>query len=89
MLPVLAGESPSERQTMFWKRRQKEAARVGDWKWVRNESGEFLFNLADDVGEKNNLIDERPEVAARMRDHFRHWQAEMDAAEPRGPFRDF
>ncbi|MEW4529335.1 sulfatase-like hydrolase/transferase [Maioricimonas sp. JC845] len=89
MLPVLAGESPSERQTMFWKRRQKEAARVGDWKWVRNESGEFLFNLADDVAEKKNLIDERPEVAGRMRDHFRHWQAEMDAAEPRGPFRDF
>ena len=89
MLPVLAGETGSERTEMYWKRREKEGARVGDWKWVRNADGEFLFDLSEDLGEQRNLIDEEPDQAAKMAQHFSDWLAEMDAAEPRGPFRDF
>ncbi len=89
MLPMLAEGQPSPRREMFWKRRIKEAARVGDWKWLRNESGEYLFNLAEDIGEKENLIEQMPEKAEEMRQHFAKWQQRMDQAEPRGPFRDF
>ena len=74
---------------MYWKRREKEAARVDDWKWVRNADGEFLFDLSEDLGEQRNLISEEPELAAEMAQHFADWQTEMDAAEPRGPFRDY
>jgi arylsulfatase A-like enzyme len=89
MLPVLADGKPSSRKDMFWKRRAKEAARVGNWKWVRNDSGTFLFDLSKDVGEKNNLIDKMPEKAAEMEGHFTAWVKTMDEAEPRGPFKDF
>ena len=89
MLPVLAGETDSERTEMYWKRREKEAARVNDWKWVRNADGEFLFDLSEDLGEQRNLISEEPERAAEMAQHFADWMAEMAAAEPRGPFRDY
>jgi len=89
MLPVLTGEQPSERNEMFWKRREKEAARVGNWKWVRNSSGEYLFNLSEDLEEQTNLADKRPDKLAEMRAHFARWQHEMAEAEPRGPFRDY
>jgi arylsulfatase A len=89
MLPVLSGERPSPRQSMFWKRRGLEAARVGHWKWVNNDGDKFLFDLSQDIGEKNNLVDTMPDKAAEMEGHFRRWQQDMDAAEPRGPFRDY
>ena len=89
MLPVLSGDRPSPRQSMFWKRQDREAARVGRWKWVNNGGEKLLFDLSQDVGEKKNLIDSMPDQAAELEQHFRQWQQEMDAAEPRGPFRDY
>ena len=78
MLPVLAEGKPSPRKDMFWKRQGKEAARVGHWKWIRNEQGTFLFDLSKDMGEKNNLIDKMPEKAAEMEKHFTAWLKAMD-----------
>jgi arylsulfatase A-like enzyme len=89
MMPILADGKTSPRKEMYWKRRAKEAARVGDWKWIRNESGTFLFDLSKDVGEKNNLIKRMPEKAADMQAYFENWMKRMDEAEPRGPFKDF
>ncbi len=89
MLPVLAEGKPSPRNDMFWKRQGKEAARVGQWKWIRNELGTFLFDLSKDLREKDNLIDKMPEKAAEMEARFAAWLKTMDETEPRGPFRDF
>jgi arylsulfatase A len=89
MLPVLAEGKPSPRKDMYWKRRSHEAARVGTWKWIRTESGTFLFDLSNDIGEKSNLAEKMPEKAAEMQAHFENWLRQMDAAEPRGPFRDY
>jgi arylsulfatase A len=89
MLPVLMGKQPSPRTEMYWKRQDWEAARVGDWKWVRHGEERFVFNLADDVGEKTNLATKQPEKLAELEGKFREWQKAMDAAEPRGPFRDY
>ncbi len=89
MLPVLRGEMTSPREDMFWQRRADKAARVGKWKWVDSGKGKGLFDLSRDIGEKNDLSNKKPEVLKMMRDRFTAWQAEMDASEPRGPFRDF
>lgn len=90
MLPVLAGEQPSPRTEMYWKRRKKEAARVGDWKWVRNSHGTYLFDLSQDLGEQNNLAEKRPEKVAELEGKFEDWLHEtMVEAEPRRPFKDF
>ncbi|MBW3538921.1 MAG: sulfatase-like hydrolase/transferase [Planctomycetes bacterium] len=89
MLPVLAGETASPRTEMFWQRRGDRAARVGHWKWVDSQRGSGLFDLSEDIGERRDLSSERPEVLARVKSRFEAWRQEMDAAEPRGPFRDF
>jgi arylsulfatase A-like enzyme len=90
LLPILRGEKKSPRSEMFWERRSLRAARIGNWKWVDmggNNTG--LFDLSVDLGEKRDLAKEKPEVAAMMRGKFAAWKKEMDAAEPRGPFRDY
>ena len=89
LLPVLRGEAGSPRTEMFWQRRADRAARVGRWKWVESEKGGGLFDLAADVGEARDLSKEQPEELARVKARFSTWRAEMDAAEPRGPFRDY
>ena len=89
MLPVLAGEQSSQRREMFWQRRSEKAARVDQWKWIETEKFSGLFDLSQDIGEQHDLSSEKPEVAARLKARFAAWQSEMQAAEPRGPFRNY
>jgi arylsulfatase A-like enzyme len=89
MLPVLRGEKPSARTEMFWQRRADKAARVGDWKWLDSAKGKGLYDLATDPGETKDLSQENPEVVKLLQARFAAWKKAMDAAEPRGPFRDY
>lgn len=54
------------------------AVRSGDWKYhakeifkvketKRNTSGPTLYNLKDDIGESKNVIEQYPEIAARLK----------------------
>lgn len=86
--PVLQGE-PSRRTEMFWQRRNDRAARVDRWKWVDSAAGGGLFDLSIDPSESKDLSYEHPEILARLKGRFDAWRASMEAAEPRGPFRDF
>jgi len=89
MLPVLQGKLKSPRKEMFWQRRLDKAARVGRWKWVESVRGSGLFDLGADLSEKKDLSSRHPEILARLKGRFQQWVKEMEAAEPRGPFRDF
>ncbi len=89
MLPVLRGAESSRRQEMFWERRQDRAARVGRYKWLDSAKGTGLYDLETDLGESHDLSAERPELLADVKARFDHWKKTMDAAEPRGPFRDY
>jgi hypothetical protein len=46
----------------------------GNWKFHRTDSGNFLFNLAEDPGEKNDIISKHPERAKRMQNELRKWE---------------
>jgi arylsulfatase A-like enzyme len=89
LLPVLRGDTPSPRMEMFWKRRADYAVRVGTWKIGKTGNVTGLFDLAADPGEKKDLSKERPDMFAKLHARYEAWLAEMDASEPRGPFRDF
>jgi len=89
MLPVLRGEVKSPRKEMFWQRRDDKAARVGNWKWLESARGRGLYDLGSDIGETHDLSKEKPEVVRMMKAKFDAWRREMDASEPRGPFRDY
>jgi arylsulfatase A-like enzyme len=87
---TVKGKTKSPRSEMFWKRQNLIGARVGNWKWVDmgGKSG-GLFDLAADIGEKRDLSQQRPDILKMVKGRYANWLAEMEAAEPRGPFRDF
>ncbi len=88
--PTIRGKTKSPRQVMFWKRKNLIGARIGKWKWVDmgGESG-GLFDLDADIGEENDLSKKMPKVLKMVKARYVNWLVEMEAAEPRGPFRDF
>jgi arylsulfatase A-like enzyme len=89
MLPTLVDGAPSPRKEMFWEFRGQKAARLGNYKWVELAQSGGLFDLAADVGEKNDLAKAMPELATKIAGRWAAWRQEMEQAEPRGPFRDY
>lgn len=99
MLDVLKGKTSTKRNEMFWDWPSAyQAARVGQYKWIswtaRDRRGlevakEALYDLAHDPSETVNLIEIKPEIYRQLKLKFENWQAEMQKAEPRGPFRDY
>ncbi|MBS1827252.1 MAG: sulfatase-like hydrolase/transferase [Acidobacteria bacterium] len=89
LLSVLEGKAKSQRTDFCWQRQGDKAARSGNWKWVDSEDGGGLFDLSTDLGEKHDLSKDKPEIYAKMKAKWEAWRKEMDASEPRGPFRDY
>jgi len=76
MVPTLMGQDgQQEHEYLYWEfheRGGRLAVRKGDWKAVRydvleNSDGPLeLYNLAEDIGEENNIADQHPEIVAEM-----------------------
>ena len=63
---------------VFWRANNQKAVRKGDWKYVHLGSDKgFLFNLADDISEEKNIIDQHPEKADEFRQLLANWEAEV------------
>jgi arylsulfatase A-like enzyme len=81
LVPFLAGETqgaPHER--LFWRTGgdQRWAMREGDWKLVRfKDQPDELYDLAADLGEKNDLSSVRPEVMKRLAATLDAWNKEL------------
>ncbi|MGL4400590.1 MAG: sulfatase family protein [Luteolibacter sp.] len=66
LLPLLKGdESPIRPHAVSCSVKGVPGLRHGDWKFIPGEKPE-LYNLAADIGEKNNLASEMPERIAEM-----------------------
>ena len=74
---------------MFWEFRGQKAARIGNYKWLDADKATGLYDLASDVGEKQDLSKTKPELATDISARWAAWRKQMDEAEPRGPFRDY
>jgi len=57
LLPIILGTQPVKPRTLFWryKANTQRAVRSGDWKYLKINGNEFLFNLANDQRERANL----------------------------------
>jgi arylsulfatase A-like enzyme len=74
--PALAGGKAPSRD-LYWKFRGTAAVRTRDWKLVRaKENGPWeLYDLANDVGEKNDLSAQHPKLAEDLAARFDAWLA--------------
>jgi arylsulfatase A-like enzyme len=83
LLPILAGRSPLVERTIFWRtyynNRRMRAVRSGDWKLLIDGESAMVFDLRDDVGERNDLARERQDVARRLRPLVAAWERDVDA----------
>ena len=66
--------------------RSAGAIRYGDWKLIEffDDDGIELYNLADDVSEKNNLAEKMPRKAAALRRQLARWRREVGAGSVNG-----
>ena len=65
--------SPSE--TLFWRNGRNKAMRKGKWKMVEVPNHVWLFDLGEDVGERNNLAEKHPDVVRQLQREYRQWEA--------------
>ncbi len=90
-VPVLRGENVS-RGAVFWHYPHYgnqggspgSAIRDGKWKLIRfyEDMHVELYDLDDDIGETNNLAEERPEIVRELNSKLDKWLDEVDAKYP-------
>jgi len=83
LMPVLEGKQPRIERTLFWRytlpARRQRAVRQGDWKLMLDGNNPMLFNLANDVGERNDLTTQHPEIVKRLFPLITRWEQDVDA----------
>ena len=74
-----------------WRTTPAGAIRMGDWKLLEFfEDGRIeLYNLADDLGESDDLASERTEIAEDLHRRLRTWRASTGAPVPAEPNPEF
>jgi len=69
-LPTLLGNRRKQKthDHLYWELGGRQGIRMGDWKLVRTRPGRKieLYNLAQDIGEKNDVGKENPQILAKM-----------------------
>ena len=63
------------------------AIRKGDWKLIEQfDTGSVeLYNIADDIGEQNDLATDHPEKATELLKDLKQWQRNTKAIIPNEP----
>lgn len=92
LVPLLKQTGTISRSELFWHYPHHQhyqqggtmpyaAIRSGDYKLIEfyNDKHVELYNIAKDIGEKNDLAAAEPETARRLRERLHAWQAEIGA----------
>ena len=84
LLAVLRDPAHRFRRPLFWRmnHRGQRAHRDGDWKYLRVDGHDSLFNLPQDERERANLAAREPARLAALRDAWEQWNASMPAIPP-------
>ena len=84
LLPVLQAPGQEFARSMHWRmnHRGQRALRQGDWKYLRVDGNDYLFNLPADARERANLGPRQPERLAAMRQAWEDWNATMPPIPP-------
>ena len=85
-LPTLLNKGKQkEHEYLYWEFHEgggRLALRQGDWKMVilnaKSEEKVELYNLANDLGETNNLVDDNPEMTQEMYSKLKSIRVESD-----------
>jgi arylsulfatase A-like enzyme len=77
LMPVITGRKRPVTRTIYWRvfqRNQQKAIREGYWKYLKDEKGEYLFDLLYDPGEKKDLKEKEKQVFERLKQKYSEWE---------------
>ncbi len=66
---------------LYWRmnHRRQRALRLGDWKYLKVDEHEYLFEIPADARERANLAERHPERLAALREAWLRWDATVPA----------
>ncbi|MBC8481962.1 MAG: sulfatase-like hydrolase/transferase [Planctomycetes bacterium] len=71
LVPTFLGDEVQKHEFLYWElgRVKAQAVRMGDWKGLNFfVEGRFeLYNLKEDIGEKNNIADKHPDIVKKIK----------------------
>jgi hypothetical protein len=71
-------------RTLFWRisgpARDQRAVRKGRWKFLRDGSHEFVFDLEKDIAERNDLASAKADMLPGFRKLVAAWEASVDSS---------
>ena len=83
LLPLLQPNAQRADRTLFWRittqARRQRAVRQGDWKLVLDGGVPMLYDVAKDVGERNDLAGQRTDMVRKLFPLIGQWEADVDA----------
>ena len=84
LLPVVRDATKTFARPMFWrmKHRDQRALRDGDWKYLKVDGHEYLFDIAADERERANQAKRQPARFEAMRRAWERWNETMPPIAP-------
>jgi arylsulfatase A len=83
LLPLLQPKAPRTERTLFWRvttqARRQRAVRQGDWKLLLDGGVPLLYDVAKDLGERNDLASQRTDIVRKLFPLITQWEADVDA----------
>jgi arylsulfatase A-like enzyme len=81
LMPVCTGQRALYDRTLFWRvaarDAARDAARIGNWKYLKDSGKEYLFDLATDLGEKSDVRARHPDIFDQIKKQYLAWNAQM------------
>jgi arylsulfatase A-like enzyme len=86
LLPSLRGQSPVVERQLFWRVKrphEQRAVRSGPWKLLQDGRNFYLFDVAQDPGERHDLTSARPDLVRTLNAALDEWEIDV-ATQNRG-----
>ena len=80
LLPFFRKPSRTFERSFYWRinqRAQQRAHIEGSWKYVKDEKGEYLFNIDKDVSEKEDLKEKHPLIFEKLKKSMHAWEGKV------------
>ncbi len=74
LIPFLNGKKEgAPHESLCWRWGGQSAIRKGEWKFLKGDDREYLFNLGNDIEEKNDLLSKHPEIVTQLKKELLLW----------------
>ncbi|HLL74784.1 MAG TPA: sulfatase-like hydrolase/transferase [Pyrinomonadaceae bacterium] len=77
LLPTLRGNRPAFERTLFWRHHKSAAVRRGRWKYLQDEEGEHLFDLATDEREQADFRQSHAAIFEQLKSAHADWDKQL------------